>query len=143
MTAASPFLLALALAMSSAQPDLAPCPNTPNCVSTQAEDPDKQMAPIPFTGDLDTARTRLLAMLSHESRVEIVEARPDYVHAVFTTLVFRFKDDVEFAFDTEAKVIHFRSASRVGRGDLGTNRRRMERLTSRFLDLEILEFEPR
>lgn len=142
MTAATPFLLALALAMSSAPPDLTPCPRTPNCVSTQAEDPDKRMAPIPFIGDLDTARTRLLAMLSHESRVEIVETRPDYVHAVFTTLVFRFKDDVEFAFDAEAKVIHFRSASRVGRGDFGTNRRRMERLTSRFLELEILEFEP-
>lgn len=142
MTAATLFLLALALAMSSAPPDLAPCPKTPNCVSTQASDPEQHLAPIPFTGDLDTARTRLLAMLSHESRVEIVEARPDYVHAVFTTLIFRFKDDVEFAFDTEAKVIHFRSASRVGHGDLGTNRRRMERMTSRFLELESLEFEP-
>ena len=142
MTAASSFLLALALAMSSAPPDLAPCPRTPNCVSTQAADPDKQMAPIPFTGDLDTARTRLLAMLSHESRVEVVEARTDYVHAVFTSLVFRFKDDVEFALDAEAKVVHFRSASRVGRGDFGANRRRMEHLTSRFLELEILEFQP-
>lgn len=122
--------------MSSAPPALTPCPKTPNCVSTQATDPNKHMAPIPFRGDLDTARTRLLALLSHESRVEVLETRENYVHAVFTTFLLRFKDDVEFAFDAEAGVIHFRSASRVGTSDLGTNRRRMERLSREFLELD-------
>ena len=133
---AHPLLLALAVAMSSAPPTLAPCPETPNCVSTQASDPDKHMAPIAFRGDLDTTRTRLLALLSHEPRVEVVETRERYVHAVFTTFLLRFKDDVEFVLDPTARVIHFRSASRVGHSDLGANRRRMERLSRKFLELD-------
>lgn len=124
------------MAMSSAPPTLAPCPKTPNCVSTQASNPNQRMEPLTYPCDLDTARTRLLALLSHEPRARVVETRPDYVHAVFTTLMLRFKDDVEFAFDAEKHLIHFRSASRVGRGDLGTNRRRMERLTTKFQELE-------
>ena len=136
MTVLQPLLLALVMAMSSAQPTLAPCPKTPNCVSTQASDPDKHMAPIPFTGDLDTARTRLLALLLRESRVKVVETREDYVHAVFTTRLMRFKDDVEFALDAEAGLIHFRSASRVGHSDWGANRHRMERVTTKFLELD-------
>jgi uncharacterized protein (DUF1499 family) len=35
-------------------------------------------------------------------------------------------DDVEFVFDDESKTIHFRSASRIGYGDYGVNRDRME-----------------
>ena len=42
--------------------------------------------------------------------------------------MFRFTDDVEFYVDNTAKVIHFRSASRVGRGDMGVNRKRMDKL---------------
>jgi uncharacterized protein (DUF1499 family) len=37
---------------------------------------------------------------------------------------------VEFVFDEGSKTIHFRSASRVGYGDLGVNRRRMENIRS-------------
>jgi uncharacterized protein (DUF1499 family) len=35
---------------------------------------------------------------------------------------------VEFLFDDDAHIIHFRSASRTGYGDLGVNRKRMEQL---------------
>jgi uncharacterized protein (DUF1499 family) len=77
----------------------------------------------------------LLAVLSRIPRVDVVETRPNYVHAVFTSRLMRFKDDVEFVFDTEAGVIHFRSASRVGRSDWGVNRDRMERFTTEFLEL--------
>jgi uncharacterized protein (DUF1499 family) len=39
---------------------------------------------------------------------------------------------MEFLFDDAAKVIHIRSASRVGWSDLGVNRRHVEMLRSRF-----------
>ena len=106
---------------------LEPCPSTPNCVSTQATDAAKRMDPIAYRGSADDARATLLRVLDR-SRIEIVESTEFYVHAVFTTRLMRFKDDVEFLFDPDAGVIHFRSASRVGRSDLGTNRRRMESL---------------
>ena len=38
----------------------------------------------------------------------------------------KYVDDVEFWFDPAANAIQVRSASRVGRGDLGVNRKRIE-----------------
>jgi uncharacterized protein (DUF1499 family) len=57
---------------------------------------------------------------------QVVTVTPDYLHAEFTTRWLRFVDDVEFVVAPAERVIHVRSASRVGREDLGTNRRRVE-----------------
>ena len=91
------------------------------------------MDPIPYEGTLEAARTRLLTLLADEPRVRVVGTRQHYVHAVFTTRWLRFRDDVEFSFDVDERVIHFRSASRVGRSDFGANRKRMEHISQSFL----------
>jgi uncharacterized protein (DUF1499 family) len=44
----------------------------------------------------------------------------------------RFVDDVEFLLVPAERVIHVRSASRVGYSDLGTNRKRVEALRAKF-----------
>jgi len=51
------------------------------------------------------------------------------IHAVATTLVFRFKDDVTITIshDGQGAVVNVRSHSRIGKGDLGTNARRIRR----------------
>ncbi len=64
--------------------------------------------------------------------MRIIEEEDGYMHADAKSLIFRFVDDVEFFVDRDAKVIHFRSASRVGRGDLGVNRKRMEQIRQAF-----------
>ncbi|WP_313122980.1 DUF1499 domain-containing protein, partial [Exiguobacterium sp.] len=74
----------------------------------------------------------LLRILQILDRVKIVKEEGTYIHAIFTSKVFRFKDDVEFYFDEAAQVIHFRSASRVGYSDWGVNRKRMEDITRRY-----------
>ena len=61
-------------------------------------------------------------------RAKLIEEDDSYLHFEFTSLLLRFVDDVEFLFDEESKTIHFRSASRVGYGDFGVNRRRMEEI---------------
>lgn len=61
-----------------------------------------------------------------------MEEDETYLHYECTSLLLRFVDDVEFLFDEPGKIIHFRSASRVGYGDLGVNRRRMEDIRSRL-----------
>ena len=43
-----------------------------------------------------------------------------------------FVDDAEFLLDRSNRMIHVRSASRLGYSDLGTNRRRIEELRSQF-----------
>ena len=111
---------------------LAPCPDTPNCVCTQATDEAHRAEPLSYDGTAEEAMARLKAALATLPRTQIVTETPDYLHAECTSLVFRFVDDVEFLIDRERKVIHFRSASRVGRSDLGVNRRRMEALRQAF-----------
>ncbi len=69
-------------------------------------------------------------MIASLSRMKLVEEDEAYLHYEFTSLLLRFVDDVEFVFDEETKTIHFRSASRTGYGDLGVNRRRMEKMRS-------------
>lgn len=107
---------------------LASCPDSPNCVSTQAEDEEHGIDPIHYEGDTATVQQLLKESLSERPRTKIVTEKENYLHAEVTSLIFRFVDDVEFWIDEEHKLIHFRSASRVGRSDLGVNRKRMESL---------------
>ncbi len=60
--------------------------------------------------------------------MQIVVEEPTYIHAEFTSALFRFVDDVEFLFAEPEKVIHVRSASRAGYYDFGANRTRIGRI---------------
>ena len=62
------------------------------------------------------------------SRATLTDEAESYLRYEFTSLIFRFVDDVEFFVDDVGEVIHFRSASRVGYSDLGANRRRMNQI---------------
>jgi uncharacterized protein (DUF1499 family) len=111
---------------------LAPCPSSPNCVSTQADDDGHRMEPIAFTESPAEAMQWLESAVASIPRMKIAVATDDYLYAEASSLVFRFVDDVEFFIDKEAHVIHFRSASRVGRSDFGANRRRMKAVRQAF-----------
>ena len=107
---------------------LAPCPATPNCVSSQSTDKDHAVDPLPFSGTPAEAMADLKKVLSVMPRARIVTAAENYLHAEFTSALFRFVDDVEFSIDERTRTIHLRSASRVGRSDLGVNRKRIENI---------------
>jgi len=111
---------------------LRPCPKSPNCVSSMAEDEDHLIAPFTYEGSAAEARAKLIVILESTKRAEIISSTDNYIHAEFTSLIFRFVDDVEFYFDDQKPVIHVRSASRVGYSDLGANRKRIEALRQRF-----------
>jgi uncharacterized protein (DUF1499 family) len=111
---------------------LAPCPATPNCVSSQATDAEHAIAPLAYTGAPEAARERLKQVVAAMPRTRLVTERDGYLHYEFTSLIFRFVDDVEFWFDARAPVVQVRSASRVGRSDWGVNRRRVEQVRARF-----------
>jgi uncharacterized protein (DUF1499 family) len=111
---------------------LAPCPSSPNCVCSQANDPAHQVAPLAFTGPPEVAFTKLQALVSAQPRAKIVGESPGYFHAEYRSALFRFADDVEFLLDESNRVIQVRSASRVGHSDLGVNRRRVETLRAKF-----------
>ena len=105
---------------------LAACPSSPNCVSSQSDQPSSSIDPLPFTDAPETAIARLAALVESFPRTRQVQRTADYLHYEVRTLVCRFVDDFEFFADRQAKVIHVRSASRLGYSDLGANRKRVE-----------------
>ncbi|TGB05363.1 DUF1499 domain-containing protein [Halobacillus salinus] len=116
---------------------LGECPSSPNCVSTQTSDQDKQMEPLPFDGGLMETKQKVKEILSDMERTTIEDDSEHYMHAVVKSKIMRFKDDVEFYFDEDQQVVHFRSASRVGYSDFGVNRKRMEDIAAKYKNKEV------
>jgi uncharacterized protein (DUF1499 family) len=112
----------------------APCPESPNCISSQAEPTDEThyMPPLAYTGTVAETKQQLLAIINELPRTTLVEERDNYLHVEFRSLVFRFVDDVEFFIDESAGLVHFRSAARLGQSDLGVNRKRMTEIAEMF-----------
>lgn len=107
---------------------LAPCPASPNCVLSQSTDDKHIISPINYYGDRDAAKKNLLRVLSVVPRTKIVEQTDNYIHAESSSRIMGFVDDVEFYFPDSEKIVHIRSASRLGESDLGVNRRRLEQI---------------
>lgn len=107
------------------------CPDLPNCVSSQAVDVEHRIPPLEFTGDPGQAFARLKQMLARRKDTSIIEERPDYLRVEFHTILF--VDDGEFLLDDQRRLIHTRSASRLGYSDLGKNRKRMEEIRRQFV----------
>ena len=113
--------------------NLSPCPNRPNCVSTQSHDSRHAMPPLPFLGTKDQSKNRIIEIIKGMERSKIIDTSDSYIHAQFRTRFLRFIDDVEFLFDDAARLVHFRSASRLGYYDFGLNRRRMSEISKLYL----------
>lgn len=111
---------------------LTPCPSSPNCVSTFDTDAQHGMQPLRYEGETDAARARLLNIVEGLPNTTIISEQPNYVHIEFRSRLWRFIDDVEFYLPQDENVVHFRSASRLGYGDGGVNRARMEQIQQQF-----------
>ena len=113
---------------------------TPNNVHSQAEGfgpayAHARIEPLPWLGGDGAATiTRLRALVEATPGARVVEASADYLRVEYTTRWLRFVDDAEFWADPAARVVQVRSASRLGRRDLGVNRQRIEALRQRLLN---------
>ncbi len=107
------------------------CPGTPNCVSSESPDIRFRIDPFAYRGSPTEAWGQI-----HEAIKESggnVEWRTDsYLWATFRTRLWHFVDDLELRPDTANRLIHVRSASRVGKGDFGANRKRIEQIRRFF-----------
>ncbi|KNZ33121.1 MAG: hypothetical protein AD742_07605 [Methylibium sp. NZG] len=120
---------------------LKPPAKTPNSVSSQAllypDHPRRdfaQIEPLPIKGDGPATLARLRRIVEALPGAQVVKSEPDYLYAQFTTPLMRFVDDVEFWFDPAAGRVQVRSASRVGHGDRGLNRARVEDIRTRLAE---------
>jgi len=112
---------------------LSPCPDKPNCVCSQCNSDDSHfIEPLKYQVDSATAWDKLIQLVSETPRTAAVRLDSDYAHFESTSFLFRFVDDVEFSHDKATKLIHVRSASRLGRSDLGVNRKRIEDIRSQL-----------
>jgi uncharacterized protein (DUF1499 family) len=111
---------------------LAPCPITPNCVSSQSADAVHQIEPLTYQSTPEQAMAQLKQLIQSLPRTKIITETNNYIYAEFTIPIVGFVDDVEFYLDADAHVIHVRSASRLGQSDLGVNRRRIETIRAKL-----------
>ncbi len=118
---------------------LKPPSKTPNSVSSQAdlwpghEQADyARIAALPLAGDGAATLARIQAIVAAMPGAQVVKSQPDYLYATFTTPLMKYTDDVEFWFDPAARAVQVRSASRLGRKDLGANRARIEAIRARL-----------
>lgn len=110
---------------------LAPCPDSPNCVSSQAGNAGQRIEALHYTGDAGTANKRLVTVLKNMDRTTIQHADALSIRAEVRSTFFGFVDDLTFYFDAPG-VIQVRSASRLGYADFGVNRQRVEEIRTRF-----------
>ena len=95
---------------------LTQCPATPNCVCSEfMPDAVHYIEPLVISaGDAAQILVRLKSII-REMGGSIQSEKAEYFAATFTSSIFRFVDDLEIRIDTGQKMIHIRSASRVGR----------------------------
>ncbi|TDT72601.1 uncharacterized protein (DUF1499 family) [Hypnocyclicus thermotrophus] len=105
---------------------------SPNNISSQTDIKEKYVEPLKFIENKEKSYVKILEVLNSYENAKIERKDKNYIHVVFKTSGLKFKDDVEFYFDENEKVIHFKSASRVGYSDMGKNRERYEEIKKRY-----------
>ena len=128
--------LSLLVACAGTRPDdvggtgsaLAPCPSSPNCVSSEATDEEHRIDALALAVAPDEAWAAIREEVARLPRTAVVSESAGALHAESTSALFRFVDDLELRLRSADGIVAVRSASRVGHSDLGVNRERVEAL---------------
>ena len=106
---------------------LSRCSDKPNCVCSEyIDDVGHYIEPVtnPQNIGIDDM-TKVVATIKDMDGI-IRNVTENYIAATFKSSIFGFVDDLEIRTDPIQGIMHFRSASRVGYGDGGVNRKRIE-----------------
>ncbi len=119
---------------------LAPPKRTPNNVNSQLDknaDAEHYIESLRYTGDARQAWAALRQVIDGMRRAKIIKSEPNYLYAEFRSKLMGYVDDTEFYLDEKAGVIHVRSASRLGSGDFGVNRERIESIRAKLAQANV------
>ncbi|MGB7443351.1 MAG: DUF1499 domain-containing protein [Coleofasciculaceae cyanobacterium] len=116
--------------------ELAPCPGTPNCVNSKAQNAEHAIEPLSYNSNPEQAMANLKTVIENMEKTTIIASTNIYLYAEFKSKLIGFVDDVEFLLDEKDQVIQVRSASRLGKSDLGVNRKRIEAIRSELSKLQ-------
>lgn len=113
---------------------LAPCPGSPNCVSSDAGDDSHSIPPLQLNVPPDAGWKSARELVARLPRTHIVQEASGYLHAECQSALFGFVDDLELHLRATENIIAIRSASRLGYSDFGVNRRRVEALRQALIE---------
>ena len=77
----------------------------------------------------------LIEILENTPRLKIIKKERNYIHAVATSRIMKFIDDIEIRNLYEDNILQVKSSSRLGIYDLGVNKRRVQTLRFRLIDI--------
>ena len=103
--------------------ELKPCIQVSHCVREELN-----------VEKIDSPYEKVISIVQNSPRTKIVESDGDYLHAEVTSRIMKYVDDLEISFSPEKNNLLIRSESRVGDGDFGVNRKRVDLLISDLLD---------
>ena len=83
---------------------------------------------------IDSPYEKVKSIVENFPRTEIVELDGDYLHAEVTSRIMKYVDDLEISFLPETNNLIIRSESRVGDGDFGVNRKRVDLIINNLLN---------
>lgn len=119
---------------------LSMCPDKPNCVSSeQHNDVEHYLEPVTLQFATSPDSVTVIKTVIVDMGGVIQEQHGEYIAAVFSSSVFGFVDDLEVRVDPGERLLHIRSASRVGYGDAGVNRKRIERFRKLYAEKAVVE----
>lgn len=111
---------------------LKPLRDTPNGIASVTDQPSKQVESLPIIGSVDRSFDLVVQAANSYGEVTVQRRTANYMHLVFTTKLMRYKDDVEWLVN-EQGTIDVRSQSRIGKGDMGENRKRYQHIRAYYL----------
>ena len=85
--------------------------------------------------DSEKAFIDLIQILENTPRLEIINKEKDYIHAIATSRIMKFIDDIEIKNLNQDNIFQIKSSSRLGIYDLGVNKRRVQTLRFRLIDI--------
>lgn len=111
-----------------AAPTLSGCDDLQNCTASTATNSRNLIEALTYNVPASDAIAAFSRLITSQSGTQIITQEPNYLHATYKTTLLGYTDDLELLLDESSGILNVRSASRIGRSDLGANRKRIEAL---------------
>ena len=85
--------------------------------------------------DSEKVFKELIQILENTPRLKIIKKEKFYIHAIATSRIMKFVDDIEVKNLNQDNIFQVKSSSRLGIYDLGVNKRRIQTLRFRLIDM--------
>jgi uncharacterized protein (DUF1499 family) len=115
-----------------------PCPGSPNCVSSDANDKSHFVNVFKLNRDLENNWQAVHDTVSSLMRTKVITFDEQYIHAECSSAVFGFVDDLQLHLRNEGETVAIKSEARLGYSDLGVNKSRVRNLRELLLKNNII-----